>query len=772
MKADMEKRVHFDANLLGHESGEDSEAEEGVHQQQVEAEGAKKKKKKKRKNRKKKAAAASHLDNQKPGGDDEDEDDLAVLAGASARKLAASNSSAADNDFGTAMAQPSALNNPMAVTIWEVVGRGYQQDEVQQMVSEMWDKGMDYDNPDLVVDMIESKRAPAYASSHEPPAPAVHEDEDNEVVEPAVEAAAAPEPVSLQVEDDAEEEDGTGDEGEEGGEAMGEEEVPVVEPPVVYEAPLIPEPAPAPAPAQQGAMPLNKRLELAASMPNTQDSLVALYNWASLVDPSEMDALFESKALDLLLANVMSAGSGGDPSMPTALHGDLRAFLLKVLLPASASEDQVASSGLDVDRVLEQLWSVVARLRALHTLQPVGTSSVSGLAAQLAGCLKGYRQMSQTMASLRSHLSQYDEGIEAVTLQMKGLSTGETVRDLFMRRDVQHRAAHVHSQACAALIRTTNASGFMPPQGVGTDAVVQQLLAEGPASGHAQNALGRRQEIEHIQAMLQGLKNECEAQVFPLQTEADLCQEKAAQLTQRAAALRREAEEAEAERGAVLARRQALMDSIHDLRGSAEQRAAAIDSEHSGLVQSLRHAEACEALGAAAGALENHLQQTVDKVCSLHLQQTRHEANSRCSQFLIASEAYLRTEVKCVSLMKQRIESSQAKIQTLEREVVEYDSLGMSQMRSDLLKRAEGLRTNIDEDQGCIDGITQVVREMYNGMRLLLQSAEQAGGGPAPGGAGGAGPSDSSAPCVLQPHPSSPPANACWASSGWPMTGT
>jgi len=632
------------------------------------------------------------------------------------------------------------LANPLDATVNEVAGMGYPRAEVQAIVSWMWDMRLEYDNPGAVVEQLVLKQeqtAKEGDSAYSPTASQgdmadlqAHsagevftldngDDEDEELEEGPESQYEVPNSMDIKeaVNSDSDDDD-ENDAGsiEANSVTPHSSDVAVTQQVVKQTETAAPGPA---APEELVPPPLHTRLEMAASHPNYVDALVALMAWSSMADPSSMTAFFESQALELLFENFIT-----NCVDYASVHVNLFGFLNTILAAPSTKQCQ-----LDIATLLDQLYAGMDSLQSVGRVTKVNPGVLRQLASRFASAVRAYRKAIQSLdpTGSRMTLGKIDGDLRGANERLRQLGTSEGVREAFIRRDLQHQATTLHYQACQTLLggscKEMVALGLASAEE--SQALMQALVSQeqsiAASAEGGTDILEKRRQMDQVRARLQALKVERDAETIPLRTEVNLCTEKLSALDSRKQELKLALKECEAEWDAVWARRTALEESIQCVIQTFDAETAQAESEQQTLVSVLRYAENCENLVQSVERFEKHVAQSVKIACEASQRAQISDINNRLAHLLMTMESYLSTEVKCAGLMKKRIELSENKLKSLEREINEYRTLGMIKMVDEIESTATKMRTNAAEDEACVQTITQMVDQTYQSLRSLLE---------------------------------------------------
>lgn len=468
------------------------------------------------------------------------------------------------------------------------------------------------------------------------------------------------------------------------------------------ETPMIP-------PEKAQELPLVKRLEIAASHSNLEAALHGLVAWSEMViGHPDMDTLFTSNAFQLLFENIFD-------TCPTSKTVDQH--LERLLTTCLATSQQPSSTENVAHALVDKIRSVIEILREMKTKDKVPVN-VSAIVDRLTQLIHSYR--SRTMGTPGSVTA----SLAGVNLQIKDTQAklnktkGNDVRELFRRRDlqtesIQHCKRKIEALGKLRAVHTgeESAVSMEEPKIDATSSFLDQLSALD--DDEMKKALSSvRKTADDVQLRLDTLRQEQQTKLTPLTseltnvaTEMDDMQKKRTELLAQVAALDESISQ-------VRAKQTQMEEQIDQVHRWFEKETGKFDAEHQGIMSLLQCVQGRDRILSEFTCLEKELDEIVMS-STKDVQETIEGAlpNALGGYFQVLS-TYVSTETSCIRFIRNRLESSNAKLENLEKEVAEYKSLGIVSVAQELGASASKLRDMMAEDENCLNALTRKSQEL------------------------------------------------------------
>ncbi|GMF24672.1 unnamed protein product [Phytophthora fragariaefolia] len=461
-------------------------------------------------------------------------------------------------------------------------------------------------------------------------------------------------------------------------------------------------------------LPLARRLEVAAAIPDTHAALVGLLGWSRLYVHSEtILAFFQSDALPLLLGNVLrsrppaaavldnleallanclSVESGAEAAPHRQMAGDVVAAVRAIADQLQGAADDADDAGADAERAARSLSRLVhAHALSLHgvDLNSPLTKDVQALEAKIAA------------------VASADDAVR-----------GQTIRESFQRRDLRSDALALHEARLKKLSKLVEERVQSSEQRQEVEDGAED--EQGSPDDDAQIAQDEA-AMQEVTKALQEMQDRKDAQLAPLRGEkATVCT--------KVQALRQKQEELEAQLRAVKNELEQVVGEQYqadEKMREVEERfiadTARFRAEHQHVARRFSRAQRRRVIYTEVSRVENEVRQA--RLAHSQVQALRAKQTSCMSQQLEASLNYFESELPCVKFMMSRVEENEAQLAAARSEAASYRALGVSAVADELEEKAVGLEAHLEEDQNCLTALRKRDEELLRSMRRILTDA-------------------------------------------------
>ncbi|KAL4160419.1 hypothetical protein PRNP1_000987 [Phytophthora ramorum] len=460
-------------------------------------------------------------------------------------------------------------------------------------------------------------------------------------------------------------------------------------------------------------LPLARRLEVAAAIPDIHAALVGLLGWSRLyVHTETILAFFQSDALPLLLANVLR-------SRPAAAVLDNMEALLANCLSVEKSGEAVAAPHRQMaGEVVAAVRAIADQLQgAAHDAEDVdaeaerAAKSLSRLVCAHALSLHGVEldsPLTKDVQRLEARIAQLASADEAVR--------GQTIRESFQRRDLRSDALSLHEtrlKKLTQLVEERVRSSEQQREEEEGDAEQDEESPEEDAQVAEDETL-----MKEVTKSLQDMQDRKDAKLAPLR-------EKKAAASTEVQSLRQKQEELEAQLRAVQSELQRATGEQH--QADEEMRAveerfiadtARFRAEHQHVTRRFSRAQRRRVVATEVERVENEVRQA--RLAHSQVHTLRAKQTACISQQLEASLNYFESELPCAKFMMSRVEENEAKLAPLRGEAASYRALGVSAVAQELEDKAAEFEAHLEEDRGCLSALRKRDEELLGSMRRVL----------------------------------------------------
>jgi hypothetical protein len=469
------------------------------------------------------------------------------------------------------------------------------------------------------------------------------------------------------------------------------------------------------APEQEDAsqLPLAKRLEVAAAIPDTHAALVGLLGWSRLyVHTETVLAFFQSDALALLLANVLRSRPA------TAVLDNLEALLANCLAVQRGADEALGSAPHR-----KMAGEVVAAVRAIAgqlqdaTDDDEDVNAEADRAAKSLSCLVCGHALSLHGVDLDSPLTKDVQNLEAKIAHVASADEavrGQTIRESFQRRDLRSDALALHDarlKKLSKLVEERVRNSEQQPEV--EDEEVEVESPEDDSQVMEDEAL-----MSEVTKALQDMQDRKDAELAPLR-------KKKAETSTALQALRQKQEELEEQLRAVKSELQRVGGEQYqadEKMRAVEERfitdTARFRAEHQLVTRRFSRAQRRRVITTEVSRVKNEVRQVRLAHSQVHALRTKQTACM--SQQLEASLNYFESELPCVKFMMSRVEESESQVSPVRSEAASYRALGVSAVAEDLEKKLAGLQAHLQEDRSCLSALRKRDEELLGSMRRIL----------------------------------------------------
>lgn len=482
--------------------------------------------------------------------------------------------------------------------------------------------------------------------------------------------------------------------------------------------------------ADPSQLPLGRRLEIAATHSDIHAALVGLLGWSRLyVGTDTLSAFFDSRALELLLANVFRTRPTAD-----AIFNNLQALLANCLLPDEHDSDS------DNDVAAAVVAAVRAVVRTGAASSPSEVVCVDKMAQYVTRMLIQYRLSSvhSTGAStatdatvLAQELVRLDAELTAAAAR-DGAVQGQTIRETFQRRDIRCDALDLYEARLTTLqsllVQKEAVSAQVGPQQAtdssSDDTVDAGFAAFASADDDAALAAFDPDELAGIQEHMHALDARKAAALAPLQATRDTASDTLLTLTTQRAELEAQLRALNREIEDQLLAQQAVDEQIAAVADAFETEATVFDAEHAHVLQHFARKERREQVAATFTTLEDAVAVAARVRSDVPVLREKRIASVR--QHLEGVLRYFASELPCLQFMRARVAQSETQQTQYVAEAESYRTLGVTAVAKELLAKASALQTHVDEDRQCLEALRARDVELLATVERLLHDAEHA----------------------------------------------
>ncbi|GMF12790.1 unnamed protein product [Phytophthora lilii] len=468
-------------------------------------------------------------------------------------------------------------------------------------------------------------------------------------------------------------------------------------------------PKPEEPPEDTAQLPLARRLEVAAAIPDTHAALVGLLGWSRLyVHSDTILAFFQSDALALLLRNVLRARPAA------AVLDNLEALLANCLSVEGGAEPaphrQMAGDVVAAVRAIaDQLQGAAEDAEDVHAEAERAARSLSRLVRAHALSLHG--------VDLDSPLTKDIQGLEAKIAAVTSADEavrGQTIRESFQRRDLRSDALALHETRLKKLTQLVEERVRSSEQ---QQAVEEEVEKENPEddSQIAQDETA----MQEVTKALQEMQDRKDTELAPLR-------KKKTEVGAEAQTLRQKQEELEAQLRAVKSELERVVGEQHQI---GEQMRAVEESfiadtarfraEHQHVTRRFSRAQRRRVITTEVGRVDNEVRQA--RLAHSQVHALRAKQTACVSQQLEASLNYFESELPCVKFMMSRVEENEAQLAAARGEAAKYRALGVSAVAEELEEKSSGVEAHLEEDRNCLAALRKRDEELLDSMRRILR---------------------------------------------------
>ncbi|KAE9044940.1 hypothetical protein PR001_g1436 [Phytophthora rubi] len=458
-------------------------------------------------------------------------------------------------------------------------------------------------------------------------------------------------------------------------------------------------------------LPLTRRLEVAAAIPDTHAALVGLLGWSRLyVHTETILASFQSDALSLLLSNVLCSRPAA------AVLANLEALLAnclsveseaaegsaphrqmagEVVAAVRAIADQLQDAAEDVDAEAERAARSLSRLVCAHALSLHGVELHSPLT-------KDVQDLEAKIAAVTSA----DEAVR-----------GQTMRESFQRRDLRSEALALHDTRLKTLTKLVEERVQSSEQQREVEDEVEEEEDNESPEDDSQIAQDET-AMQEVTKALQDMQDRKDTELAPLRS-------KKAAASAEVQALRQKQEELEDQLRAVKSELERVVGEQYQAdegMRAVEERfiadTARFRAEHQHVARRFSRAQRRRVITTEVSRVENEVRQA--RLAHSQVHALRAKQTSCMAQQLEASLNYFESELPCVKFMMSRVEENEAQLTAARSEAASYRALGVSAVAEELEEKVAGLEAHVEEDKNCLSALHKRDEELLSSMRRIL----------------------------------------------------
>ncbi|EEY57277.1 uncharacterized protein PITG_11114 [Phytophthora infestans T30-4] len=460
-------------------------------------------------------------------------------------------------------------------------------------------------------------------------------------------------------------------------------------------------------------LPLARRLEVAAAIPDTHAALVGLLGWSRLyVHTDTILTFFQSDALCLLLGNLLC-------SRPAATVLDnLEALLANCLSVESSSEPTDAAPHR------QMAGEVVAAVRAIADQSQGDVEDADDVNAEAERAAKSLSRLVRAHAlslhgvDLDSPLTKDVQDLEAKIAQVTNADEavrGQTIRESFQRRDLRSDALSLHERRLQQLTKLVEERVRSSEQQHQAEEEAEEDDDSPEDNTHTAEDETLMQEVTKS---LQDMQDRKDAELAPLRT-------KKTAASAEVQTLRQKQEELETQLRAVKSELQRAVGEQHqadeDMRAVEERfiaDTARFRAEHQHVTRRFSRAQRRRVISTEVSRVESEVRQA--RLAHSQVHTLRAKQTACISQQLEASLNYFESELPCVKFMMSRVEENEAKLAPMRGEIASYRALGVSAVAEELEEKAVEIEAHVEEDRNCLTALHKRDEELLDSMRRIL----------------------------------------------------
>ncbi|KAG2837700.1 hypothetical protein PC116_g8398 [Phytophthora cactorum] len=444
-------------------------------------------------------------------------------------------------------------------------------------------------------------------------------------------------------------------------------------------------------------LPLARRLEVAAAIPDTHAALVGLLGWSRLyVHTETILTFFQSDALSLLLSNLLR-------SRPAAAVLDNLDALLANCLSVESRSETTEAVGTAPHR--QMAGEVVAAVRAITDQLQGDVEDAEDVNAEAERAAKSLSRLVRAHAlslhgvDLDSPLTKDVQDLEAKIAQVMNADEavrGQTIRESFQRRDLRSDGLSLHETRLKKLTKLVEERVRSSEQ----QHEVEEEAEEDKESPEDNTQTAEDETLmQEVTKSLQDMQDRKDAELAPLRKKKTVA-------SAEVQTLRQKQEELEAQLRAVKIEERFIADT------------ARFRAEHQHVTRRFSRAQRRRVITTEVNRVENEVRQA--RLAHSQVHTLRAKQTGCISQQLEASLNYFESELPCVKFMMSRVEENEAKLAPMRGEIASYRALGVSAVAEELEEKAAEIEAHLEEDRNCLSALHKRDDELLGSMRRIL----------------------------------------------------
>ncbi|RLN80844.1 hypothetical protein BBJ28_00012795 [Nothophytophthora sp. Chile5] len=465
-------------------------------------------------------------------------------------------------------------------------------------------------------------------------------------------------------------------------------------------------------------LPLARRLEVAAAIPDTHAALLGLLGWSRLyVNTDTILTFFQSDALPLLLTNVLRSHS------PAAVFDNLAAMLANCLSietnPSSADSSGSAPHREMANEVVAAVRTIADELHGGADAEDADANAEAERTARALSRLVCGHALSLHGVELGSPLTRDVQVLEtkiAEVMRADESVHGQTIRDSFQRRDLRSDALTLHESRLRKLNQLVEERVRSSEQ---QHQQVDEEEGEEEEDADEQRQTAQNEtEMKKVTEWLQEMQERKDAELAPLRASQ-------ATATAETQTLRQRRDELEAQLRAVedeLQRVSGMQQQADEDVCAVEQRyladTARFRAEHQHVARRFTRAQHRRVIAAEVARVDHEVRQA--RLAHSQVHALRSKQAACLAQQLEASLSYFESELPCMKFMLARVAENESELAPLRDEATRYRTLGVSAIAKELEDKAAALEAHLEEDRGCLLALRTRDLELLDGMRCML----------------------------------------------------
>jgi hypothetical protein len=550
--------------------------------------------------------------------------------------------------------------DPMEALVVEVMAHGYEAQVIRLTISEMFDKGLEYNDVNAIIKKLKGEELKAAS-------PKKGDKKESKV---ATEGSAAPPAAS-----------------------SSSSSVPVKP----LSKPVSPATKGGEAPAAAGeALSFSDRMVVAASQPNIFDVIKAFTTWLSRSTLDEKVEFFNSKALEAFYKNLLTV------QPPSDIDDDLRQML--VLLLGNNSDD--------VSTLVNLIRTAISNVSFLEV-------SVAELANRFVTITRLFQHdLSQEKDnSTDKKVKDIEHRIAGFVARDKENSGAkkDDVGAQFRFRDTAHELTTLYLERVKVSLgvsTSSSAANFADLSNKLTAAVITPIDEEKEI----------RSQEEEFRQQVDKLKGERQTSLNAIQAGEKVVTGKLHKLKEQKEALLKQLREVEDEITKYDVELSGIANEKKTTQAVFHDKLDAISSQHKELAALIRKSDGQKSVEEAIKFAVSEAQNSSALYTASKAAMVSKQLVAFKQKFINSVKIYLEAEIPCVSFLSNRVSTTRGEIAKLEKEIQDFTKLGISlqSVSAESSSKVAKLQSNAKEDQDILSVLQSSVQTILKAVAELF----------------------------------------------------